>query len=175
MTDDQILDVHIEDGEPKKERKRGRKQDKNQEEANELRRQATEANDKYLRVLAEFDNFRKRTSREKATLYDDGVVASVQRFLPVIDNFERAMTLVDADDNTAKGFVMILRQMREILAAMGVSEIDAAGKMFDPNLHNAVMMEESDKYESGTVSEELMKGYIYKDKPIRHSMVKVIS
>ncbi|MCL2406617.1 MAG: nucleotide exchange factor GrpE [Defluviitaleaceae bacterium] len=136
-----------------------------------------DAEERYLRVMAEFDNFRKRSDAEKLRRYDDGIASAVIKFLPVIDNFERAMAAMSVslgeDDVAAKGFDMILRQMREILQGMGVTEIPAAGEAFDPNIHAAVMMEESQEHEAGIVIEELMKGYIYKDRPLRHSMVKV--
>ena len=156
-----------------KSKKKDKKKDKRQEETDELKRLVNESTDRYLRTMAEFDNFRKRTAKEKTAMYDDGVTAAILKFLPVIDNFERAMTAVCDDDPAIKGFAMILRQMKDILSGMGAAEIDPVGKPFNPNLHEAVMVVETDAFEPGTVVEELMKGYIYKDKPIRHSMVKV--
>ena len=133
-----------------------------------------ELNDKYLRMLAEFDNFRKRTAREKASMYDDGVVDAVTSILPVIDNLRRAL---DSDPNQDgslyKGVDMILKQLMKTLGGMGIEEIAAQGQPFDPNYHFAVAHTQDSEYSENTVTEELQKGYRYKDKVLRHSMVKV--
>jgi molecular chaperone GrpE len=170
MTEDEMI---LEQEPEEKVKKKEKKKDKKQDEIDALKQRSKEQADKYMRAMAEFDNFRKRTSREKASMYDDGVQSAVIRFLPVIDNFERAMAAYDREDSVIKGFAMILRQMKDILSNLGVEEISAIGQTFDPNLHEAVMMVDSPDFEPGTVAEELMKGYVYKDKPIRHSMVKV--
>lgn len=157
-------------------KKKKNKTAKQDDELAELKQQNAEAADRYLRVMAEFDNFRKRTAREKAVMHDDGVRDAVVRFLPVVDNFERAMAAVsdeDRDGGLVKGFAMILRQFKDQLNALGVYEIEAVGQPFDTNLHEAVMMAEDTGLESGHIAQELIKGYIYKDKPLRHSMVKV--
>lgn len=134
-----------------------------------------ELQDKLLRNMAEFDNFRKRTQKEKAGMYDMGVTDTLEKLLPVADNFGRALDAISGDNEIKKGIDMIYRQFEDILKTMGLEVIDCIGKEFDANLHNAVAQgSESDK-PSQTVLEELQKGYIYKDKVIRHSMVKVNS
>ena len=135
----------------------------------------SEINDKYLRILAEFDNFRKRTAKEKAGMYDDGVVDAVTKFLPFIDNIRRALDSAahSIDDPLYKGVDMIYCQLLKTLQELGVEEIAAVGEPFDPNRHFAVAHTEDSDYGESTVSEELQKGYRYKDKVLRHSMVKV--
>ena len=147
-----------------------KKKDKKDEQIEEL-------TDKVKRQMAEFDNFRKRTIKEKAVMYDDGVRSTIEKLLTVIDNLERAVAVqegkVDADDAFFKGVKMTLVQFREILHSMGVEEIKALGEKFDPNLHAAVAHEDDESYGENEVILEMLKGYKYKDKVIRHSMVKV--
>lgn len=140
-----------------------------------LEKQAAEYLDKYQRCFAEFDNFRKRTMKEKASMYDDGVRDTVEKLLPVIDNLERAVAVqkADTEDSFSKGVVMTLKQFQEILAALGVEPIQAMGEKFDPNLHSAVAHEDDEQYGENEIILEMLKGYKYKDKVIRHSMVKV--
>ena len=126
--------------------------------------------------MAEFDNFRKRTAKEKAGMYDDGIRSSIEKLLPVIDNLERAVAAhkqTDEEDRFYKGVQMTLKQFQEILTSLGVEEIKAVGEVFNPNLHAAVAHEENEEYAENTVMAEMLKGYKYKDKVIRHSMVKV--
>ena len=133
--------------------------------------------DKFQRLMAEFDNFRKRTDKEKATMYDMGVSSTVEKLLPVLDNFERGLASVPEEQKTSSVYVgmdMIYKQMIKVLTDMGVEPIDAAGKEFDPNLHNAVMQTESEELPENTVAQELQKGYTYKGTVIRHSMVSVV-
>ena len=144
--------------------------DETAEKIAKLEQQAADNLDKYQRTLAEFDNFRKRTIKEKAVMYDDGVRSTIEKLLTVIDNLERK---VDADDAFFKGVKMTLVQFREILHSMGVEEIKALGEKFDPNLHAAVAHEDDESYGENEVILEMLKGYKYKDKVIRHSMVKV--
>lgn len=136
------------------------------------------ATDGYLerlqRTLAEFDNYRKRTDKEKSAMYDMGLSDTVLAILPVLDNFERALASPCTDNSYVKGMEMIYKQMIDLLDCIGVTPIDAKGQQFDTNLHNAVMHMEDDQYGENEVVEELQKGYIYKDKKvIRHSMVQV--
>jgi len=151
--------------------------DETQEKLAKLEQQCAEHLDKYQRCFAEFDNFRKRTSREKASMYDDGVKDTVEKLLPVVDNLERAMAAqegkLDEEDGFYKGVKMTLKQFQEILTALGVEEIKALGEKFDPNFHAAVAHEDSDEYGENEVVLEMLKGYQYKEKVIRHSMVKV--
>ena len=142
-----------------------------------LEQQAADNLDKYQRTLAEFDNFRKRTVKEKASMYDDGVRSTVEKLLTVIDNLERAVAVqegkVDENDAFFKGVKMTLKQFQEVLHGIGVEEIKALGEQFDPNLHAAVAHEDDENYGENEVVLEMLKGYKYKDKVIRHSMVKV--
>ena len=136
--------------------------------------QIAEANDKYARLYAEFDNYRKRTAKEREGIYTDAYVDCVSEILPILDNFERALQYRDADaDNVAKGLEMIEKSFAEALSKMGVSEIEALGKPFDPERHNAVMHIEDESFGENEVVEVFMKGYIKGDKVLRHSMVKV--
>lgn len=142
-----------------------------------LEQQAADNLDKYQRCLAEFDNFRKRTAKEKAAMYDDGVRDTVEKLLGVVDNLERAVMAQEgkADENDAffKGVAMTLKQFQEILHSMGVEEIQALGEKFDPNLHAAVAHEDDENYGENEIILEMLKGYLYKERVIRHSMVKV--
>ena len=142
-----------------------------------LEQQAADNLDKYQRCLAEFDNFRKRTVKEKASMYDDGVRSTVEKLLMVIDNLERAVMVqegkVEENDAFFKGVKMTLTQFQDVLKGIGVEEIKAVGEKFDPNLHAAVAHEDDENYGENEVVLEMLKGYMYKDKVIRHSMVKV--
>lgn len=131
--------------------------------------------DKYQRTLAEFDNFRKRTSKEKASMYDDGVAAAITSLLPVVDNLERAVGAQKEETPLLTGVQMTLKQLMEILNGLGVTEIQAVGEKFDPNLHAAVLHEEDPEAGENEIVMELQKGYQYKDKVIRYSMVKVVN
>ena len=131
-----------------------------------------ELTDKLQRIMAEFDNFRKRTIKEKADIYNDGVRDTVDSLLPIIDNFTRAASSLDESDNIHKGIIMIYKQFELVLSQIGVEKIDTSGA-FDANLHNAISNEESSDVPSGHIIEEVGAGYKYKDKVIRHSFVKV--
>ena len=134
----------------------------------------SEANDKYMRLFAEYDNFRKRTAKEKEGIYADAYIDALSQILPVLDNLERAAAFENADaESLKKGLELTLKSFAETLEKMGVSEIEALGKEFDPNLHNAVMQVASEEYESGVIVQELQKGYTYRDSVVRHSMVSV--
>ena len=132
--------------------------------------------DKYKRLLAEFDNFRKRSEKESAMIVDIGASMILTKILPVVDNFERAINSVPDDlkeNSFVDGVDKIYKQMLKIFEDLGVKQIEAVGKAFDANLHNAVMTDENAEGEVDTVVEELQKGYTYKDQVLRHSMVKV--
>lgn len=147
-----------------------KKKDKRDEQIEDL-------NDKLKRQMAEFENFRKRTEKEKTQMYDMGARSIIEKILPVIDNFERGFAAVpeeDKDDAFVTGMDKVYKQMITELDAMGVKPIEAVGKEFDPDYHNAVMQVASDEYESGIVAQELQKGYTYKDYVVRHSMVAVV-
>ena len=148
-----------------------KKKDKKDEQIEEL-------NDKLKRQMAEFDNFRKRTEKEKTQMYDMGAKSIIEKILPVIDNFERGLAAVpeeQREDAFVVGMDKVYRQMLTELDASGVKPIEAVGQEFDPNFHNAVMQVESEEYDSGVVAQELEKGYMYKDSVVRHSMVAVVS
>lgn len=159
-----------------KSEKKGFFKNKNKE-VEELGQKLADMQDKFQRTLAEFDNFRKRTSKEKASMYDDGVRDTIEKLLPIFDNLERAIASVDGkvdeNDPLLKGVKMTDKQLKEILAAMGVEEIKALGEKFDPNLHAAVAHVEDENFGENEVVLDMMKGYKYKEKVIRHSMVKV--
>ena len=147
----------------------GKKKDKKDEQIEEL-------NDRLRRTMAEFDNFRKRTEKEKSAMYEIGAKSIVERILPVIDNFERGLSAPPADES-AKAFVdgmdMIYKQLLKTLEESGVKAIEAVGQEFDPNFHNAVMHVEDESVGENVIVEEFQKGYLYRDSVVRHSMVKV--
>ena len=146
------------------------------EEINELeeaQKKAEELNDRLLRTMAEYDNFRKRTQKEKESIYPDAISFAVQTMLPVIDNFEFALKSECTDENFKKGMEMIFNQMLESLKSLNVSEINPVNAPFDPEEHNAVMHVEDETVEENTVVEVLRKGYKLGDKVIRFAMVKV--
>lgn len=134
------------------------------------RQKCAEINDKYLRTLAEYENFRKRTARERDGIYSEAYMDAVKSILPVIDNIERIATFT-GDDKMAEGIKLIITSMKETLEKMGVTEIEAT--TFDPNYHNAVMHIDDDTLAEGEIVEVFQKGYKYKDKVIRYAMVKV--
>ena len=160
---------------PKKEKKFGRKKDKAVEK---LEEKVKELEDMRVRQLAEFENFRKRSEKEKSQMFDMGAKSVIEKILPVMDNFERGLQGVPEEEKDApfvKGVEMVYKQMLTAFEEMGVKPIEAVGKEFDPNLHNAVMAVDDDSLESGTVAEEMQKGYMYKESVVRHSMVKVVN
>ena len=145
--------------------------DKTQEKIDELE-------DKVKRQLAEFENFRKRTEKEKATMFEAGAKSVIEKILPVIDNFERGLATTKEEDKTnphVEGMNMIYKQLMTELDKLEVKPIEAVGQEFNPDFHNAIMQVESDEYESGIIAQELLKGYTYRDSVIRHSMVAVVS
>ncbi|MCR4435431.1 MAG: nucleotide exchange factor GrpE [Clostridiales bacterium] len=142
----------------------------------EKTKQCEEYFDRLQRMAAEFDNYKKRTARERETLYTEAVMDCILCFLPVVDNLERAIQASAKEEDTKSlkdGIEMIFRMVQDALKKLGVEEIKSVGEKFDPQLHNAVMHFNDDKYENNIVVEEFQKGYILKDKVIRHSMVKV--
>mgnify|MGYP002531457475 CR=1 FL=1 len=160
--------------EPKKEKKSGfkkkEKKDKKDEKIEEL-------TDQVKRQMAEFDNFRKRTEKEKTQMFETGAKSVIEKILPVVDNFERGLATVPEDEKDAPfvdGMNKVYRQLLTELENLGVKPIEAVGKEFDPNFHNAVMQVENDELEPGTVAQELLKGYMYRDTVVRHSMVAVV-
>ena len=152
---------------------RKNKEDKKTEALNE---KIGELEDKVKRQLAEFENFRHRTEKEKTAMFEVGAKSVIEKILPVVDNFERGLSGLSEEEKEApfaSGMQMVYKQLLTELDNLGVKPIEAVGKEFDPNLHNAVMQVESEEYESGIVAQEMMKGYLYRDSVVRHSMVKV--
>lgn len=137
-----------------------------------------ELNDRLIRSMAEFDNFRKRSEKEKSQMFDLGVKHIIEKLLPVIDNFERGLASVNEEDKDSplvQGFNMIYKQLMTTMDEIGVKVIEAVGNEFDPNYHNAVMHGEDEELGENIVSEEYQKGYMYHDTVVRHSMVKVVN
>lgn len=146
-----------------------KKKDKKDEQIEDL-------NDRLKRQMAEFDNFRKRSEKEKSQMYDMGAKTVVEKILPVVDNFERGLAAVpeeNKDDAFVAGMDKIYKQMMTVLEEIGVKPIEAVGQEFDPNFHNAVMHVEDEELGENVIAEELQKGYLYRDTVVRHSMVKV--
>ena len=142
-------------------------------ELEKCRAQIDELTDKLKRNMAEFDNFRKRTDKEKANNYIVGARDVVEKILPVVDSFERGLAAAPEDDSFAEGMKLVYKQLVTALEDLGVEPIEAVGKEFDPNLHNAVMHVEDEEAGENVIVEEFQKGYTYKDTVVRHSMVKV--
>ena len=146
---------------------------KKKKEKDKFEQQIEDLTDRLKRSMAEFDNFRKRTEKEKSSMYIIGAKDIVEKMLPIVDNFERGLAQAPEDDPFAEGMKMIYKQMMTAFDEMGVKPIEAVGKDFDPNLHNAVMHVEDESVGENIVVEEFQKGYTYKDFVVRHSMVKV--
>ena len=142
-----------------------------------LKDKVTALEDRVLRQMAEFENFRKRTTKEKDQMFSMGEKNVIEKMLPVVDNFERGLAAIPEEEKggaLASGMEMIYKQLYKQLEDLGVKPIEAVGKEFDPNFHNAVMQVASEEYESGYVAQEFLKGYTYHDTVIRHSMVGVV-
>ena len=148
-----------------------KKKDKRDEQIEEL-------NDRLKRQMAEFENFRKRTEKEKSQMFDMGARTIVEKILPVVDNFERGLAAVpeeQKEDAFVSGMDKVYKQLMTELETIGVTPIECVGQEFNPDYHNAVMQVENEELEAGTVAQELLKGYMYKDTVVRHSMVSVVS
>ena len=146
-----------------------KKKDKSEQKVEEL-------TDRLKRTMAEFDNFRKRTEKEKSSMYIIGAKEIVEKILPVVDNFERGLAAVaedDKEDPFVQGMDKIYKQLMTTLDGIGVKPIEAVGQEFNPDFHNAVMHEENEEAGENTITEEFQKGYMYRDSVVRHSMVKV--
>ena len=160
----------------KKESKMFKKKAKTDKKADAMKERIDELEDKVKRQMAEFENFRKRTDKEKAAMFETGAKSVIEKILPVVDNFERGfqgMSEEELNAPFAQGMKMVYDQLVTQLDNLGVKPIEAVGKEFDPDLHNAVMQVESDEYEEGIIAQELQKGYMYRDTVVRHSMVAV--
>ncbi len=158
------------------EKRAAKKQAKQDKKSDAMKEQIEQLEDKVKRQLAEFENFRNRTEKEKSAMFETGAKSVIEKILPVVDNFERGLATVPEEkkeDPFVDGMNRIYKQLLTELENIGVKPIDAVGQEFDPNLHNAVMQEASEEYESGIVVRELQKGYTYRDSVVRHSMVAV--
>lgn len=160
------------------EKKAAKKAAKQEKKEDAYKEKIDQLEDRVKRQMAEFENFRKRTDREKQAMFETGARSVLEKILPVVDNFERGLATVPAEqleDPFVDGMNKVYRQLLTELDNIGVKPIEAVGHEFDPNLHNAVMQVESEEYESGVVAQELLKGYTYRDTVVRHSMVAVVS
>lgn len=159
------------EAETKEKKKFGRKNKKDKKDE-----MIEELTDKVTRQMAEFDNFRKRTEKEKSAMYEIGAKDVIEKILPVVDNFERGLNSVpeeEKSDPIAEGMEKIYKQLMTVLEGLDVKPIEAVGNEFNPDFHNAVMHEENEEYGENIVTEEFQKGYTYRDSVVRHSMVKV--
>lgn len=153
-----------------------KKKDKADKKTEELKEKVDQLQDKCMRQMAEFENFRKRSEKEKSAMFETGARSVIEKILPVVDNFERGLAAIPEEEKGspfADGMNMIYRQLMTELDNMGVKPIEAVGQEFNPDLHNAVMQVESQEFESGVIAQELQKGYTYHDSVVRHSMVAV--
>lgn len=159
---------------PKEEKKEKKKKDKKQDA---LKEKIEELEDRVKRQMAEFENFRKRTEKEKSAMFETGAKSVIEKILPVVDNFERGLASIpegEQEGAVAQGMQMIYKQLMTELENLDVKPIPAVGEEFNPEFHNAVMQVESEEFESGVVAQELQKGYTYREGVVRHSMVAVV-
>lgn len=167
-----------EEKEPAKENKLKRFGKKKDKAVEKLEEKLADLEDKRVRQLAEFENFRKRSEKEKSQMFETGAKTVIEKMLPVIDNFERGLAVIPEEEKEApfvQGVELVYKQLVTALSELGVQPIEAVGKEFNPDFHNAVMAVDDDSLESGTVAEEMQKGYMYKESVVRHSMVKVVN
>jgi len=158
-----------------KEEKKKKKADKKEQAYEE---KIAELNDRVMRQMAEFDNYRKRTEKEKSQMFEIGAKDIIEKVLPVVDNFERGLSALSDEEKEsafAQGIEKIYKQLTQVLADAGVEPIEAVGKEFNPDFHNAVMHAEDENLGENIVAEEFQKGYTYKGSVVRHSMVKVVN
>lgn len=159
------------------EKRAAKKQAKLDKKMDACKEQIAQLEDKVKRQLAEFENFRNRSEKEKQAMFETGAKSVIEKILPVVDNFERGLATVPEEkkeDPFVDGMTRVYKQLLTELENIGVKPIEAVGQEFDPNLHNAVMQTASEEYESGIVAQELQKGYTYRDSVVRHSMVAVV-
>ncbi|WP_461811697.1 nucleotide exchange factor GrpE [Faecalimonas sp.] len=177
-TDETVEEVEaeVEETESTEEDKKDKKLFKRKPKKDKKDEQIEDLTDKLTRQMAEFDNYRKRTEKEKTAMYEIGAKEVVEKILPVVDNFERGLTAVpdeQKEDSFVAGMEMIYKQIMTTLEEIGVKPIEAVGKEFNPDFHNAVMHVEDEELGENIVAEEFQKGYMYKESVVRHSMVKV--
>ncbi|MCH5249098.1 MAG: nucleotide exchange factor GrpE [Lachnospiraceae bacterium] len=161
----------------KEDKKEKKKKDKSDKKQDALKEKIDELEDRVKRQMAEFENFRKRTDKEKTAMFETGAKSVIEKILPVVDNFERGLATVPESEKGgafAQGMEMIYKQLLTELDNLDVKPIAAVGEEFNPEFHNAVMQVQSEEYESGIIAQELQKGYTYRDTVVRHSMVAVV-
>lgn len=161
----------------KQEKKSSKKKSLFDKKDNKLQEKVDELEDRVKRQMAEFDNFRKRTEKEKSAMFETGAKSVIEKMLPVVDNFERGLAALSEEEKKqpfAEGMNMVYKQLMAELEKLEVKPIEAVGCEFNPDLHNAVMQVESEEYESGVIAQELQKGYTYRDTVVRYSMVAVV-
>ena len=174
-SEEEADDSEKEDKAEKKLFKKKQKADKKQEA---MKEKIDELEDRVKRQMAEFDNFRKRTEKEKTAMFETGAKSVIEKILPVVDNFERGLASIPEEEKGkpfAEGMEMIYKQLMDEFEKMEVKPIPAVGEEFNPEFHNAVMQVESEEYDTGIVAQELQRGYTYRDSVVRHSMVAVVS
>ena len=161
----------------KQESKLFKKKEKADKKHEKLKEKVSELEDRVVRQMAEFENFRKRSEKEKSAMFDMGAKSVVEKILPVVDNFERGLLAIPEEEKGSafsEGMQMIYKQLMSNLEEIGVKPIEAVGSEFNPDFHNAVMQVENEEFESGIVAQELQKGYLYRESVVRHSMVAVV-
>ena len=162
----------------KQEKKSGKKKSFFDKKDNKLQEKVDELEDRVKRQMAEFENFRKRTEKEKNAMFETGAKSVIEKMLPVVDNFERGLAALSEEEKKqpfAEGMNMVYKQLMTELEKLEVKPIETVGCEFNPDLHNAVMQVESEEFESGVIAQELQKGYTYRDTVVRYSMVAVVS
>jgi len=172
---EEVNEAETSEESPKEKKGLGKKK-KTDKKAEAYEAKIAELDDRVKRQMAEFENYRKRTEKEKAAMFEMGAKSVIEKILPVADNFERGLAAIPEEDKAspfAEGLDKIYKQLMTELENLGVKPIEAVGKEFDPNFHNAVMQVESDEYEEGVIAQELLKGYTYRDTVVRYSMVAV--
>ncbi len=175
--EEEIEESSREKEQQKTEKKIFKKKEKEEKKKDKAKEKIEELEDRVKRQMAEFDNFRKRSEKEKSAMFETGAKSVIEKILPVVDNFERGLQSVGEEEKGsafADGMQMIYKQLMTELENLGVTPIEAVGTEFNPDLHNAVMQVASEEYESGIVAQELQKGYKYRDAVVRHSMVAVV-
>ncbi len=174
MEENTNVEQPVETPNPEQEKPKEKKTSTKKKKENEFEKKFNELNDTYLRMLAEYDNYRKRTQKEKDGMFSDGIVKAVSTILPVIDNLERALAAETTDAEFKGGIEMIKKQFLTTLESLGVKEIECIGCEFNPKLHNAIMHVDDTQYGENEVIEVFQKGYKYKeDTVVRHAVVKV--
>lgn len=170
------IDDSSQDKENKQEEKSSKKKKKSDKNLEVFEERNAELEDRVKRQMAEFENFRRRTEKEKASMFEMGAKSVIEKILPVVDNFERGLASIPEEEKNSsfsEGMNMIYKQLMTELDGLGVKPIESVGKEFNPEFHNAVMQVESNQYEQGVVAQELQKGYTYRESVVRHSMVAV--